>query len=81
MPLSLSQNQKIEQWITSKFPAGLHCPCCQDTTWGIAPEMVATPVIENGTMSLGGAIIPYIQLMCKNCGCIQSFAAKAMGVA
>ena len=81
MPLTQDQLNKLNSWITSKGIKS-SCPACSvfPPKWEAGDLIVANTVID-GNISIGGGGIPFVPLVCSNCGFARLFAAVLIGLA
>ena len=79
MSLTDRERQAVADTLKQKGARG--CPICGATSWQLQDEMVATvPSVPGGGLSIGGAHIPMIQVVCTNCGFVSHHAAAALGI-
>jgi hypothetical protein len=80
MGLTDRQRKTIENSLNSK---GIrNCPLCRYSKWQLEDNMVQTPVASLGGafMTIGGPIMPLVQLICLNCGFVSLHAAGLLGI-
>jgi hypothetical protein len=80
MPLRPDQLQLLEQWLQRKN-VNPRCPSCGTSQWSVG-ELVAGLNVDptGGGVSVGGNIVPLIQLICNNCAYVRSYAAVPIGL-
>ena len=44
------------------------CPMCQSTAWNVHESPWQVTKYEGRTLTLGGAVLPLIAVICRNCG-------------
>ena len=80
-PEALDANtpEKLNEWFKSK---GLvpKCPLCGQTSWGTFAHFVAPPIFTPNALTVGGPAYPLINMVCNNCGGVQSFSAVLLGL-
>jgi hypothetical protein len=80
MGLTDRQLKTIENSLSSK---GIRsCPLCRISNWQLQDSLVQTPVASLGgaIMTIGGPIVPLVQLICLNCGFVSLHAAGLLGI-
>ena len=80
MALTKEQKQQVQAWLQDKRVSA-QCPSCGQTNFVIADDLVAIPQFSEGGMSLGGKMVPAVQVACANCANVRLFAAIPMGLA
>ena len=67
MTLKVNQ-EKLIKLLHEKWN-GIACPYCQSAQWNVDPAIMTTiEVGEDKGMKIGGRFMPFITVMCKNCG-------------
>ena len=64
---------RVTAWFKDKGVSTI-CPSCQASGFKISNEMAGVAQHEGGRVSL------QVQVICRKCGHIRSFSAKAMGL-
>ena len=70
---------KVQNWLTAKG-VQLSCPICRNTSWAAFGHFVAPPIYSPGALVFGETDYPVVNLVCQNCGGVQSFSAVALGL-
>ena len=79
MSLSPEQKEKVALWLIAKGVGP--CPACGSKPLDIGDEFVASANLSpGGKLQAGGQIIPMVQVLCKNCGCVLHFGTLPMGI-
>jgi hypothetical protein len=73
------QKQKVRDWMTSKLPLPLLCPCCQASEWKQQLPVAVPPYSGKPIPSFDMQLV-MVPIICKNCAHILFFNAKAMGL-
>ena len=77
MPLSEEQKGKLADWLHSKN-CNPDCPSCGCNEWSFG-DLVTAPHFNKGEAD-NTALVPMVQLICKNCAFIRSHAAIPIGL-
>lgn len=82
MPVTLTpqQLQTVRSWMQQKFPQGRLCDACHQNDWDASGVVGMLEVDSTGTFRLGGAAVPVIPLLCRNCGTIWFVSPILMGL-
>lgn len=68
--------EKIIEWLETKWTKDKWiCEICGTDDWHLSPFITAELKLENGSISMGGEIIPKISISCANCGNTKYFNA------
>ena len=77
MPLSESQQQRLENWMRSK--AINQCPACGDAQWQFAEAAYVRALLEQGEPDLAEDR-GVVKVSCGNCGYVMLFDAELLGI-
>lgn len=72
--------RRLAAWFDSKHIL-LVCPICRANSWGTFGHIVAPNVYSSTGMVVGGISYPLMNVVCQNCGSVQSFSAVMLGLA
>lgn len=65
-------------WINQHWPGSETCTICNDTQWVLFDDVWELRGFNNGSLVVGGPVIPVITLMCNVCGHMIFFNAIAV---
>ncbi|MDP2663641.1 MAG: hypothetical protein Q8R28_23240 [Dehalococcoidia bacterium] len=77
-----AQIDRINWWLTKYMPGDRRCPQCETGIRKVTGSMVtllATGSSGQGVM-MGPANTPAVMIACENCGRLELFSAKRMGL-
>ncbi len=77
MPLSETQQQRLENWMRSK--AIIQCPACGDARWQFVEAAYIRALLEQGEPDLAEDK-GVVKVSCGNCGYVMLFDAEALGI-
>ena len=70
--------KKAVEWLNKKW-LNKKCECCGNNNWDTADFLVA-PLRFEGSMTIGGKIMPQVVATCSNCGNTKYFNAVMMNI-
>ena len=77
MPLSKTQQQRLENWMRSK--AIIQCPACGDDQWQFDEAAYIRALLEQGEPDLAEDK-GVVRVSCGNCGYLLLFDAELLGI-
>lgn len=78
--LTDDQRQNFASWLNSKAALIGKCPICGTRSWVLLEDIVEVRPFQGGNLTVGGAVYPYVGLMCTNCGNTNFINALVSGV-
>ena len=78
--LSIEQREKLAAHLKAKAP-NFACPVCAAKSFSIGDVALSGNAIgSDGSINMGGTIVPTVMVVCENCYHVLSFAAVPIGV-
>jgi len=73
--MTVMTKEEVQKALNDKGVKAMRCTICQCDTWSVNIDLSAkTPIDENSQIQIGkGEITPTIELICNNCGHVESF--------
>ena len=78
--LTLDQRKIVEQWFAEKAIVIGQCPVCLNRQFTLLDHLIAPPIFQNGSLTIGGSAYPMVMIMCMNCGHTHFHNAVMMGI-
>jgi hypothetical protein len=66
--------------LDERWPEPRHCPACRQTNWTLIDRVFEIREFAEGSLILGGPVVPVILATCTTCGHEMVFNAIALGV-
>jgi hypothetical protein len=79
MPLTPQQQQAALEWINAKRRPPGKCSWCGEDNWSVGNHIVAPADFSDGVFS-GTVGVPFLPVMCGNCGLSMLFSAAKIGL-
>jgi predicted nucleic-acid-binding Zn-ribbon protein len=79
MEKSTINPQKFLEWLNQHWKTAKICPICGNTEWLLNDKLWELREFTEGTIRLGGPIMPLGTVQCKNCGHTLLFNALTSG--
>lgn len=70
----------IADKLESISPDGIKCPVCGKQQWSISGLITEMREYENGSVKLGGPLVPFVNITCNTCGHAILFNAIHIGL-
>jgi hypothetical protein len=71
--------EKVAKWINTYWTGPKKCPICQDQKWVLLDNVWELRKYQDGTLVVGGPVLPVVVMMCNVCGHSILFNAIAIG--
>ncbi len=79
--MALSERQKSTVMTALKAKIRGSCPMCAATTWTLHDEVVSSTTVSlGGGTTIGGKMVPLVQLVCNKCGFAPHHAVGLLGI-
>jgi hypothetical protein len=82
MTLTVEQQETIKKWLEEKLSMR-NCPTCGQCQGFAIGAIIAAPVVNltgEGTANDADISVPFVPLLCRNCGNVRLFSARTMGL-